>query len=74
MTWIVNFLKSIGSLVIALVKFIFDGIQSIVMLIVMIPEYISYLGNMVSILPSWIIVFLTGIVAITVIWTIRRAI
>lgn len=74
MSWLINFFKSLGTLIIALIKFVFDGIKSVIMLIVMIPDYISYLGNMISILPSWIIIFLTGIIAITVIWTIRKAV
>lgn len=69
-----NLLKSIAQLIVSIVQFVIDGIKSVIMLIVMIPQYVSYLATMISILPAWIIVFLGGIVAITVIWTIRKAI
>lgn len=69
-----DLIKSIGQLIVSIVQFFIDGIKSIIMLIVMIPQYISYLAQMVSILPAWIIVFLGGIITITVIWTIRKAI
>ena len=72
--WITNFFTSLWHIVSALIGFIIDAFTSILMLIRMIPEYLGYLGNMIAILPAWIIVFLTGIIAITVIWTIRRAI
>lgn len=72
--WISNFWNNLWSIGGAIVRFFIDGITSILMLIRMIPEYLAYLGQMITILPSWIIVFLTGIIAITVIWTIRRAI
>lgn len=74
MSWLIDFFKSIGSIIISLVQLLIDAIKSIIMLITMIPEYITYLGNMIQILPAWIIVFLTGIVTITVIWTIRKAV
>lgn len=69
-----DLIKSIGQLIVSIVQFFIDGIKSIIMLIVMIPQYISYVAQMISILPAWIIVFLGGIITITVIWTIRKAI
>lgn len=69
-----DLIKSIAQLIVSIIQFLIDGIKSIIMLIVMIPQYVSYLATMISILPAWIIVFLGGIVTISVIWTIRRAI
>lgn len=74
MTWLINFFKSIGTLIVSVFTFIIDGIISVIKLIVMIPEYVGYLTQMINILPTWIIVFLIGIVTISVIWTIRKAI
>lgn len=72
--WIKDFLTGIWNVASAIINFVIDGITSIIKLIVMLPEYMGYLANMIQILPVWIIAFLVGIVAITVIWTIRKAI
>ena len=74
MTWLVNFFKSIGTLVYSIINFVISGFISVIKLIVMIPEYVGYLTQMINVLPFWIIAFLVGIVTITVIWTIRKAI
>lgn len=72
--WIKDFLSGIWDVGSAIITFIIDGIASIMKLIIMLPEYLGYLANMIQILPFWIVAFLVGIVAITVIWTIRKAI
>lgn len=72
--WLIDAFSSFFGLIKSIVIFIFDAITSIMKLVVMLPEYIGYLSNMVSILPSWIIAFLGGVVVITVIWTIRKAV
>lgn len=72
--WIKDFFTGIWQVVSSLLTFLFNGIMSIFKLILMLPEYMTYLANMISILPVWIIAFLVGIVAITVIWTVRKAI
>ena len=74
MSWLIDFFKSIGTLIISVFNFIIDGFVSVIKLIVMIPEYVSYLTQMIQVLPYWIIAFLVGIITITVIWTIRKAI
>lgn len=74
MSWIIDFFKSIGSLIYSVFNFVISGIVSIIKLIIMIPEYVGYLTQMIQVLPSWIIVFLVGIITISVIWTIRKAI
>ena len=74
MSWLINFFKSIGTLVYSIFNFIISGFISVIKLIVMIPEYVGYISQMIQVLPTWIIAFLIGIVTITVIWTIRKAI
>lgn len=74
MSWLIDFFKSIGSLIISVFNFIIDGFVSVIKLILMIPEYVGYLTQMIQVLPVWIIAFLVGIITITVIWTIRKAI
>lgn len=74
MSWLIDFFKSLGQLITSGIQFLIDGVKSIIMLITMIPEYVGYVANMISILPAWLIVFLGGLTAITIIWTIRRAI
>lgn len=72
--WIKDFFTGIWQVVNSILTFLINGIMSIFKLILMLPEYMTYLANMISILPVWIIAFLVGIVAITVIWTVRKAI
>lgn len=74
MSWLIDFFKSVGSLIVSFFTFIIDGFVSIIKLIVMIPEYVGYVSQMFQVLPTWIIAFLVGILTITVIWTIRKAI
>ena len=74
MSWLIDFFKSIGDLIVSFFNFLIDGITSIIKLIVMIPEYVSYISQMFQVMPYWIIAFMVGILTISVIWTIRKAI
>lgn len=74
MSWLIDFFKSIGDLIVSFFSFLIDGITSIIKLIVMIPEYVSYVSQMFQVMPTWIIAFMVGILTISVIWTIRKAI
>lgn len=73
MTWIINFFKSIGSLIISVVTLLIDAIKGGIQIIMMLPEYINYASETIAILPSWISIFCIGIIAIAAIWAIRKA-
>ena len=73
MTWIINFFKSIASLVVSLVTLVIDAIKGGIQIIMMLPDYINYAADTIAMLPSWLSVFCIGIIAIAAIWAIRKA-
>ena len=73
MTWLINFFKSIASLIVSLVTLIIDAIKGGVQIVIMIPQYITYAADTISMLPSWISIFCIGIIAIAAVWAIRKA-
>lgn len=70
MTAILNFLKSIGSLIVSLVSFIMQMIESLGTLITQIPAFISFLSASVTILPAVIIPFVLASISIYVVYLI----
>ena len=73
MSWLINFLQSITYLVVSVFQMIIEGILGIIQIIIMIPQYINYVSNLLVILPTWLSAFCLGIIAISVIWAIRKA-
>lgn len=73
-SYILDILKAIGNFIISIIQLIIDTITGVIQLLLMLPEYITYLSNLIGILPNWLSVFCLGIVAIMVIWAIRKAI
>lgn len=73
MTWLIDFFKSLGSLVVSLATLIWDAIYGGIQIIEMLPQYISYASDTIAMLPSWLSVFCIGIIAIAAVWAIRKA-
>lgn len=74
MSYILSILQAIGNFIIAIIQLIIDTITGIIQLILMLPNYISYAASLINIFPSWLSVFCSGIIAIMMIWAIRKAI
>lgn len=71
---IFNLLKSFANLIVSLGQLILDAITGVINIITMIPTYVNYVADVIDILPAWLSVFALGILTITVVWAIRRAI
>lgn len=66
-------LKSFGNLIVSLVQLIIDAITGVLSLLGMIPQYVNYAASVISMMPAWFSVFCIGILTISVLWAIRRA-
>lgn len=73
MTWLINFFKSIGSLIVSLVTLVIDIAKGGIQLVKMLPDFLGYVADLYSILPSWITVFCLGVVSVWAIWALRKA-
>lgn len=73
MTWIINYFKSLGNLIVSIVTMLMDIVKGGIQLIKMLPEYLNYIAEMYSILPAWITIFCLGVISIWAIWALRKA-
>lgn len=71
---IVDLITSLGKFIYEIGRLIVQTITGIFQLIAMLPNYVSYVADVISILPSWLTVFSVGILTISVIWAIRKAV
>lgn len=74
LTWIVDFLKSIGSLILTVFVLIIQTFTSMFQLIQLIPSYLTYITSWLSSLPDFIFVFAVVIPLICIIWGIKKAV
>lgn len=72
--FIIDLLKSFGNFIQSICQLIIDAVVGVFQLISMIPDYVEYASSVISMMPSWFAVFCIGILTISVIWAIRKAI
>lgn len=69
-TWIADFLQSIGDMISNLFNFLLNTITSLFDLVKVIPKFITYLTSTIGFLPSFVTVFAVGTVSVAVIYLI----
>ena len=74
MSWLIDFFKSIGSLILTVFVLIVQTFTSMFQLIQLIPSYLTYVTNWLSSLPDFIFVFAVVIPLICIIWGIKKAV
>lgn len=74
MSWLVDFFKSIGTLIVTFVTLIVQALISMFKLIAMLPTYLSYVINWLGCLPDFLFVFAVVIPIICIIWGIKKAV
>lgn len=70
--WIVNFLNTIGNLVMALVDLIINAFNAILSLLTHIPDYLNYLGLVMNLVPPFVLSFFLIIISIATVYFIKR--
>lgn len=69
-----SILESIGNLIVGLVNFLINAVTSIINILGMVPQLVTFVGTMLAMLPSFVIPFITLSIAIMVIVFVKTVV
>lgn len=74
MSWLIDFFKSIGTLIVTVVSLLVHTLTSVFNLIAQLPSYLEYVLNWLACLPDFLFVFVVVIPMICIIWGLKKVV